>query len=108
MGRRRGSPACQPDSEGQLPTVHLRCDDGHAGGVTRAVPAAAVRRWLLAGAVMAMLPVVVAAVRGVRRGWIPTWDRAYPALRAWDVFTPLAWRTPRAVAVYLNDARRPA
>lgn len=50
--------------------------------------AAAPRRLVLAAAVVgAVLPVVTAGVRAVGRGWIPTWDRAYPALRAWDVFT---------------------
>jgi hypothetical protein len=51
-------------------------------------PAAGLRRLLLAGSVVvATLPVAIAAVRAIGRGWIPVWDRAYPALRAWDVFT---------------------
>ena len=35
----------------------------------------------------AILPVLVAATRAVSTGWMPVWDNAYPAIRAWDVFT---------------------
>ncbi len=37
--------------------------------------------------VLVVLPVVVAAVRGVRGGWIPIGDNAFFAVRAADVFT---------------------
>ena len=36
---------------------------------------------------MALVPVVVAAVRGVRRGWVPVGDNALHAIRIHDVFT---------------------
>src|SRR6266540_3279154 len=49
--------------------------------------------WLVVAAgVAAVLPVVVAAVRGVTRDWTPTGDDAFSAIRADDVFsrdTPL-------------------
>jgi hypothetical protein len=56
--------------------------------VERGVPRTGLRRSLLVGSVVvAALPVAIGAVRAIRRGWIPIWDRAYPALRAWDVFS---------------------
>jgi hypothetical protein len=45
------------------------------------------RRWVVLAATGAVLPVVAATGRALRRGWIPLWDNAYPALRAWDVFS---------------------
>lgn len=44
-------------------------------------------RWVALAGAGAVLPVVVATVRALRRGWMPVWDNAYPALRAWDVFS---------------------
>lgn len=38
-------------------------------------------------AVTAVVPIVVAAVRATMRGWTPTGDDAYSAVRAWDVFS---------------------
>lgn len=44
--------------------------------------------WLFrASVLLALLPVVVATVRAVDRGWLPVGDNAYFALRARDVFT---------------------
>ncbi len=45
-------------------------------------------RWLVGVAVgAAVLPVVVAAGRGIADGWMPVWDNGYPAIRGWDVFS---------------------
>lgn len=44
-------------------------------------------RVALAAVVLAVVPFLVAAVRGIRRGWQPTGDDAYTAIRAWDLFT---------------------
>ena len=67
-----------------------------------------VGRVALAGSVIvAVLPVVVAGLRAVRRGWIPTWDRAILALRASDVLTrhpPLlgTWSTASDYGIVVN------
>jgi hypothetical protein len=46
------------------------------------------RRYLfLAATLAAVVPVVVAGVRAALRGWTPTGDDSYSALRAWDVFS---------------------
>jgi hypothetical protein len=37
---------------------------------------------------LGVLPVLVAGIRGALRGWTPTGDNSYSAVRAWDVFTP--------------------
>jgi hypothetical protein len=37
--------------------------------------------------IAAVLPVLVAAARAVGTGWMPVWDNAFPAIRAWDVFS---------------------
>lgn len=51
-------------------------------------PRRPVPRWLAPVAMAAaMAPIVVAGVRGTLRGWIPTGDDAYSAVRAWDVFS---------------------
>ena len=44
-------------------------------------------RLLVAAVVAALLPVVVATVRAVHRGWLPVGDNAYFAIRARDVLT---------------------
>jgi hypothetical protein len=45
-------------------------------------------RWITRVAiVLGVAPVLVAGVRGAVRGWTPTGDDAYSAVRAWDVFT---------------------
>ena len=45
-------------------------------------------RWLvLVAGFAAVLPVVVAGVRGALRDWLPTGDDAYSAIRADDVFS---------------------
>jgi hypothetical protein len=41
----------------------------------------------VAAIALAVLPFVVAVVRGIRRGWQPTGDDAYTAVRAWDLFS---------------------
>jgi hypothetical protein len=51
-----------------------------------------VRQWrpdrlLVAAWLVAVLPVVVATARGIRRGWLPIGDNALVAIRAHDVFT---------------------
>jgi hypothetical protein len=63
-------------------------DDGQDGAGDPAGPARARGRGVaLAACVLAAVPFLVAAVRGVRRGWEPTGDDAYSAIRAWDVFS---------------------
>ena len=37
--------------------------------------------------IAAVLPVLVAAARAVGTGWMPVWDNAFPAIRAWDVLS---------------------
>jgi hypothetical protein len=47
--------------------------------------------WVMVTAIgLGVLPVLVAGFRGALRGWTPTGDNAYSAVRAWDVFTPHA------------------
>ena len=36
---------------------------------------------------LAVLPVIIATVRGIRRGWLPIGDNALVAIRAHDVLT---------------------
>jgi hypothetical protein len=45
------------------------------------------RRCALVATVAAVLPILVAGVRGALRGWVPVGDDAYSAVRAWDVFS---------------------
>ncbi|HEV7758892.1 MAG TPA: hypothetical protein VGO78_07880 [Acidimicrobiales bacterium] len=40
---------------------------------------------VLVAGVAAVAPIVVAGLRAVHRGWVPTGDDAYSAVRAWDV-----------------------
>ncbi|MEI8238809.1 MAG: hypothetical protein WCI22_05265 [Actinomycetota bacterium] len=44
-------------------------------------------RWMVVAWAIAVVPVVVATVRAVRRGWLPIGDNALVAIRAHDVFT---------------------
>ena len=55
--------------------------------VGQVLRAATADRLLLGAWLLAVLPVVVAAVRAVRRGWIPMGDDALMSIRAHDVFT---------------------
>src|SRR6266511_2553598 len=68
--------------------------DGHEGDHDDEAPAAqeertdaVARRLALVATLAAITPILVAAVRGVRRGWTPTGDDSYVAVRAWDVLT---------------------
>jgi hypothetical protein len=47
----------------------------------------AARRMAVVATVAAMAPVLVAGIRGALRGWTPTGDDAYSAIRAWDLFS---------------------
>jgi hypothetical protein len=45
-------------------------------------------RWVArAATLVAALPIAVAGVRGTVRGWVPTGDDGYSAVRAWDVLS---------------------
>jgi hypothetical protein len=76
----------------QLRTHDTDSTDGTArGGAAPAADAegaSATTRWLaVIATAAAAVPVVVAGVRGTIRGWIPTGDDAYSAVRAWDLFS---------------------
>jgi len=42
---------------------------------------------VLVATVAAVAPILVAGIRGALRGWTPTGDNAYSAIRAWDLFS---------------------
>jgi hypothetical protein len=87
-------------SHSKGPTMSLTADVAESGevGERRAEGAAdeadesgrsrpAEGRLVLLAVALAVLPFLVAAVRGIRRGWQPTGDDAFTAIRAWDVFS---------------------
>jgi hypothetical protein len=42
---------------------------------------------LVAALLAAVVPILVAGIRAVLRGWTPTGDESYSAIRAWDLFS---------------------
>jgi hypothetical protein len=63
-------PENEPQPQGKRTRWRSRCD-----GVT------------VAAIALGVLPILVAGIRGALRGWTPTGDNSYSAVRAWDVFT---------------------